>query len=1265
MDRDLPEGEVTSLLAQRNATRASLLAQVSQSSRARCVITLERDFYRNQFDPRDDVAYQLWLERGARNPQLGGPIPAITISIVLSADVTRPDRLQRSLASLAAQSSPNWEALVVVAFSDPDATGPSRCHEDRRVRFVAGSGASRAALDTDGARQATGALVGFLDAGDTLAPGTVEAAARLAASRPGLRIIYTDEDCIAPDGTRSAAVLKSGWSPDLLLSGDALGQLVLFSRPRILAMGGLSAEAGEFARLDLALRLTHDAPREAVAHLPGILFHRGANSAPAAFPRCRTGNGVPRLDAVIDRFLAAHRPGLRRAARQEGSRIWPDLIAALPSPVPSVSIIVPTRDRADLLRACLEALLDTTDYPALQVLLVDNGTTEPAALDLMAARAADPRLRVLRVPGPFGWSALNTIGAAEATGEVLLLLNNDVSSMAPDWLAGLVGHVMRPGIGIVGARLLFSDGTLQHGGVLLDPGSGAVHALAGAARDDGGYLGQGALLRDLSAVTGACLAIRKAVFHEVGGQEQDHRRIAWTDIDLCLRVQAAGYRVLWNPAVTLVRRKVAVQRHEMTLEQNARHEMEWATMRRQWPAIMYGDLYLNPALTAAPGAMLLRTDGLDADEGLPAEAIEREPYREQAVLQRDLAMAEQEVGRLRAAWPWAELQRLQLALEDVSGQLRRSPNHAGRHGGLPTVALALQHRTRPLRAGWRLSRHLLSLIGRTPRRVALLRQRRADYLVIAGSPVFDRAWYRRNVMADNATVDPVSHYLWEGAPAGRNPHALFDAAWYASRVASLGLENPFAHYLRGGMAADADPHPLFDTRFYLSQAPEAAGQALLHYWTAEPGTTRSPALLFDAIENPEGLTQWSLAAEDRDPHALFAMAWYRRTHLGANRTTNPLAHWMRIGAAAGLMPNPHGLGSAWTPLLTEAAAAPSATVVVRPGGSPVQTTRTLISLVRDHTGLPFDLVLVGAGPNQARHAAIHTAATVPLAAAAAKGRYLVFLRSGVVTHEGWFEPLVETADADDGIGMVAPITLDADGALRSAGASLHDSGLVRHEGVGTDPMLPRHRFARIVDVPDGAAMLVRRDAWEAVTPFDIDYGNDALDAAALALVLRAAGWRTVVQPASVVCDPGESVIPAASQSARFSRRWAALLSRQSSPGERNPGWRAADRRSLVLVASVPSPRLASVEHNAVLALLRPHARVVLHATDAHPNPLLIAEWERRGVEVLHQAELSVWLREFGAGLDETVVVRPLDTVPVAELLRWTNAPIRTVPAAQG
>ena len=213
-------------------------------------------------------------------------------------------------------------------------------------------------------------------------------------------------------------------------------------------------------------------------------------------------------------------------------------------------------------------------------------------------------MRVLRRPGPFNFAALNNAAAAEARGKVLLLLNNDIEVLHPDWLREMVSHAVRPGVGAVGARLLYPDGTLQHGGILLGPEGAATHVGRGAARDAPGYLGQLACTRDLSAVTAACLAMSRDVWGAVGGMDE-RLAVTWNDVDLCLRVRAAGLRVIWTPHAVLLHREGVTRGLEARdTARQERFREEQALVRATWGDAVERDPFLNPNLVATEAGPL-------------------------------------------------------------------------------------------------------------------------------------------------------------------------------------------------------------------------------------------------------------------------------------------------------------------------------------------------------------------------------------------------------------------------------------------------------------------------------------------------------------------------------------------------------------------------------------------------------------------------------------------------------------------------------------
>jgi GT2 family glycosyltransferase len=596
------------------ATRATVLLAVSQSHRAHAAIALGASLFPDGLPPDDDVAYQLWLEQtapsGLEQATLARHalcLPPALFSAILVVPPVRPDLVVETVESLRNQVWPRWECVlacppgllphVLVAMQ-------ALTQRWRGVSLLETEGASPAAHANQAAAAAGGQMLCWLEAGDRLHPHAFYEAASLLADSPAPRLIYTDEDCIDGDAVRSTPWFKPGWSPDLALAGDTVGQLALFDRKAALAEQFQAVDA-PFERYGMALRLAGDAPAALVRHIPAVLFHQGRQRGrPLRFPDVRAVPSTPALADIVRRYLAQNRPGLTLDTHRQGPALWPALVAELPEPAPRVTVIIPLRNRADLLERCLDGLLHRTDYPDIEVVLVDNDSDDGETLQLLLRVQHDPRVQVLRAPGPFNWSALNNLGAATATGALLLLLNNDIEVMEPGWLRHLAGHAMRPEIGVAGARLLFPDGRLQHGGVLLGPQGAAVHAFTGADGPDPGYAGQVATQRDLSAITGACLAIRRTVFHEVGGLQAETLHVGWGDIDLCLRVRAAGYRVLWVPAATLVHHEMATRGRDVTAQQQARHETERAALRRRWPDETECDQFLNPNLDARARLLL-------------------------------------------------------------------------------------------------------------------------------------------------------------------------------------------------------------------------------------------------------------------------------------------------------------------------------------------------------------------------------------------------------------------------------------------------------------------------------------------------------------------------------------------------------------------------------------------------------------------------------------------------------------------------------------
>jgi GT2 family glycosyltransferase len=393
--------------------------------------------------------------------------------------------------------------------------------------------------------------------GALLRPHALLDLALTANSVPSAELIYSDEDGVDAAGERGGWRFKPAWSPNLLEARNYLGHVTLIRRETVRALGGWDEQASEHQH-DLFLRLTGHIEPRAIVHLAKILVH-GASETDTPLL------GRPRRTAVVE----------------EG---------------PRVSLIIPTRDNADVLETCIRSIRSRTRYANYEILVIDNGSVEDKTKKLFAELANDQSIRILPMAGPFNFSKLNNAAAREATGEILGLVNNDIEVTRAEWLGEMVALAMRPETGCVGAKLLYPDGRIQHAGVMIGLGGVAGHGHRFASAEDPGYLGRLRSVQNVSAVTAACLLIRKQVFDRVGGLDES-LTVAFNDVDFCLKVRTAGYLNLWTPFAELIHHESVSRGRDLTPTKARRFADEYATMQRRWGASLLSDPYYSPHLT--------------------------------------------------------------------------------------------------------------------------------------------------------------------------------------------------------------------------------------------------------------------------------------------------------------------------------------------------------------------------------------------------------------------------------------------------------------------------------------------------------------------------------------------------------------------------------------------------------------------------------------------------------------------------------------------
>lgn len=407
---------------------------------------------------------------------------------------------------------------------------------------------------------------------------------------------YADCDRDGPQGERSLPWLKPVWDIDLFIGADIFTPGAIFSTAIINTALTLLSPADGLQSLNwhyliAAIALATEKSQASVAHLPQVLYHRN-HQKPASPEQALPSMDRQQAIAWLSQCLA---PG----ATVRALPTYPALLRAhwpLPATLPRVSLIVPTRDQLGLLRTCIEGLLNDTDYPNLEIIVVDNQSSDPPTLAYLA-ELPNLGVKVLPYARPFNYSAINNYAAARATGEVIGLINNDIEIIEAGWLKEMLSQLVRPAVGAVGAKLLWPNRMVQHGGVVVGVNGLAAHTGNMLEQRDPGYLGMNQITRRQSAVTAACLLIRKSVFDAINGLDENAFPVAFNDVDLCLRIQQRGLNLIWTPFAQLIHAESASRGKDQTPEKRARALREQQGFIERWSEIGQSDPYYHPALS--------------------------------------------------------------------------------------------------------------------------------------------------------------------------------------------------------------------------------------------------------------------------------------------------------------------------------------------------------------------------------------------------------------------------------------------------------------------------------------------------------------------------------------------------------------------------------------------------------------------------------------------------------------------------------------------
>ncbi|MEZ5832262.1 MAG: glycosyltransferase [Dongiaceae bacterium] len=449
--------------------------------------------------------------------------------------------------------------------------------------------------DLAGALEHARDYIAVLHPSDRLGNTTLQRLSAAVAAVPDAPVIFGDEDQIDANGRRFAPWFKPDFGDDLFLCQNGFGRAVFFKKTALQGLSlppAASLDEGIYAA---ALEATLASGRDPL-HCPGILVHVGGDPAVSSKARVLYLAGSTRRGAV-ENFVA------RRSSLAGTSVEGPDphgflrLRHPLPNTLPLVSIVIPTRDRKDLLELCINGLDRATGYRNKEIIILDNDSQEQETRSYLASLSQRPDVRIVPAPGPFNYPWLINLGASHARGEILMTLNNDIEAFEPDWLHEMVSQVLRPGVGLVGCLLLYPDRSVQHAGVIVGLSGVAGHMYADAAPGDPGYAGRILVTQDLSAVTGACHVMRKSLFDRLGGLDERHLAVAYNDIDFCLRVCEAGLRVIYTPHARLLHRHSASRGSDIRPERLSSFTWEREYMRTRWAHMIFDDPFFNPNLS--------------------------------------------------------------------------------------------------------------------------------------------------------------------------------------------------------------------------------------------------------------------------------------------------------------------------------------------------------------------------------------------------------------------------------------------------------------------------------------------------------------------------------------------------------------------------------------------------------------------------------------------------------------------------------------------
>jgi GT2 family glycosyltransferase len=521
------------------------------------------------------------------------------ISIITSALNTEERWLRVSIEATTRQLYDNWELCIAAGgttAADVKAVLDEYARKDDRIKITfLHQDTSIARSSNTALSMASGEFIGLLGDGDELSPLATYEIVKLLNENSDVDFIYTDEDRIIGDGHRCDPQFKPDWSPDLLKSYNYIGNFAVARKELVDEVGGFKQGFDGAEDYDLFLRIAERTRK--IAHLPKVLYH------------VRSG-GPSRSHANGKRALKEHieRTGMS-AEIDDGSFPGAYRIKYGIKGSPLVTIIIPTKDKVDILKKCTESILNRSTYDNYEILLVDNQSTETGTLKYYEALKNNAKVRLIKDDRPFNFAAINNYAVKHVESEYIIFLNNDTEVISANWIENMLGFAQREDVGAVGALLYHPDNTIQHAGVIVGINGITGHPFKNLARGSFGYMGRAKVSQNLSAVTGACLMTKKSVFEETGGFDEVYSH-AFNDIDFCLKLRAKGYVIVYTPDAELYHHEFATRGYEdETPRQLKRYMTEISLFLERWRSVIErGDPYYNSNLSLIKGDYRTKND---------------------------------------------------------------------------------------------------------------------------------------------------------------------------------------------------------------------------------------------------------------------------------------------------------------------------------------------------------------------------------------------------------------------------------------------------------------------------------------------------------------------------------------------------------------------------------------------------------------------------------------------------------------------------------